>query len=649
MSKKQISSKPKAVEIPSDPNALKKIKISMWMIIGAFAFIIYGNSIFNNYALDDMVVIVNNDYTHEGIKGIKNIMTNDMFTGYVNTKGTKLAGGRYRPLSLVTFAIEYEFIGQSPHFSHFINVLLFAFCGIGIFIFTSKILSYSRFRSIGDSIIPFLTAMLFIAHPIHTEVVANIKSRDEILSLLFSIFSMIYFLKYLDVGRKIKDLSIGILLFFLGLLSKENSITFLMIIPLTLFFFRKPESKDYGMIMIPIVLFSLIFIFMRSKFASAGLNTEVPNILNNPLVGASVMQKMATITYTLGAYILLLLFPYYLSCDYDYNQIPIKSFTDVGVILSLAIIIFLAVLAIRQFKKRTIISYSIFFFAITFILVSNILFPIGTTMAERFVFIPSFGFCFVMAYFFAKTINKSSSFAKNISSPVNVILKNKTTLFLLSILLFLYSARCIARNADWKDNLSLFSADVITTPNSANLNKDLGSTLVDLVKESPNKKNQTDTFNIAKPYLKRAIEIYPLYFDAFPLLGVIYYIENNFDSAYYYQKQGLEFSPDNAELNFNFGKTLDKLKRYDEAIKVLDHAVALDPKNEGAYFNLALSYTNKGDIEKGLFYFLKVTDLNPKRAEAYYYEGQIYNAKKDTVKAKEFLDKAAQLGYGQRK
>ncbi len=649
MSKKQISSKPKAVEIPSDPNALKKIKISMWMIIGAFAFIIYGNSIFNNYALDDMVVIVNNDYTHEGIKGIKNIMTNDMFTGYVNTKGTKLAGGRYRPLSLVTFAIEYEFIGQSPHFSHFINVLLFAFCGIGIFIFTSKILSNSRFRSIGDSIIPFLTAMLFIAHPIHTEVVANIKSRDEILSLLFSIFSMIYFLKYLDVGRKIKDLSIGILLFFLGLLSKENSITFLMIIPLTLFFFRKPESKDYGMIMIPIVLFSLIFIFMRSKFASAGLNTEVPNILNNPLVGASVMQKMATITYTLGAYILLLLFPYYLSCDYDYNQIPIKSFTDVGVILSLAIIIFLAVLAIRQFKKRTIISYSIFFFAITFILVSNILFPIGTTMAERFVFIPSFGFCFVMAYFFAKTINKSSSFAKNISSPVNVILKNKTTLFLLSILLFLYSARCIARNADWKDNLSLFSADVITTPNSANLNKDLGSTLVDLVKESPNKKNQTDTFNIAKPYLKRAIEIYPLYFDAFPLLGVIYYIENNFDSAYYYQKQGLEFSPDNAELNFNFGKTLDKLKRYDEAIKVLDHAVALDPKNEGAYFNLALSYTNKGDIEKGLFYFLKVTDLNPKRAEAYYYEGQIYNAKKDTVKAKEFLDKAAQLGYGQRK
>jgi tetratricopeptide (TPR) repeat protein len=282
-------------------------------------------------------------------------------------------------------------------------------------------------------------------------------------------------------------------------------------------------------------------------------------------------------------------------------------------------------------------------------LVSNILFPIGTSMTERFVFIPSLGFCFIAAYYINKLATStqtklSSNKTDKELIPGISILKNKTCAFILVLLIGFYSIKTIARNMDWKNNLTLFTADVATSPNSANLNKDIGNSFVEAGKLITDKKHQLDTFNIAKPYLKRAIKIYSGYTDAYRMLGFIYYMDNKFDSAYYFNDGGLKIKPDDAELNYNQGKVLDKQKKYDEAIKVLNHAVEINPKYEGAYYNLALSYTNKGDGEKGLEYFKKVIELNPKRSDAFYYSGLIYQAKKDSVKAKEYLEKAKSLG-----
>jgi len=649
-SKKPIASDRKTANAPlKEPGKSKNKNLIYWVLI-AFTFIVYGNSILNDYALDDIVVVSQNEFVQKGFKGIKDIMTTDMFVGFDKKENALVAGGRYRPLSLITLAIEYQFLELSPHFSHFINVLLFAFCGIGVFIFIRKLLNkHSPLKHLENSAIPLIAAILYIAHPIHTEAVANIKSRDEILSLLFCLFSTISFLNYIDKGQKIKYLVIGFVLFFLALLSKENSFTFLLIIPMTIWFFRKASVKDYLMIGTPLVIAGGIFWVMRNKFAGGGLDLDVHNILNNPFLGATAIQKYATITYTIGKYFLLLIFPSPLSSDYDYNVIPLQSFSDISVIVSLLVIIALAVIAIMQFMKRTILSYSILFFAITFSLVSNIIFPIGTTMTERFIFIPSLGFCFIVAYYINKlaspTLSKSSSNKTDKETiPGISILKNKTCLFILVVLTGLYSIKTIARNMDWKDNMSLFTADVVTSPNSANLNKDIGNSLVDAGKLITNKKHQADTFNLAKPYLKKAMKIYSGYTDAYRLLGFIYYMENKFDSAFYYNAGGLKVKPDDAELNYNQGKVLDKQKKYDEAIKVLNHAIEINPKYEGAYFNLALSYTNKGDGDKGLEYFKKVIELNPKRADAYYYSGLLYQAKRDSVKAKEFLDKSKELG-----
>ena len=89
----------------------------------------------------------------------------------------------------------------------------------------------------------FIAALLFAVHPLHTEVVANIKSSDEMLSFLFAFLAMNVFLKYSQSG-KITQLLVGGLCIFLAYLSKETVITFLVIIPLVFFFYRSENKKQ---------------------------------------------------------------------------------------------------------------------------------------------------------------------------------------------------------------------------------------------------------------------------------------------------------------------------------------------------------------------------------------------------------------------
>src|ERR1035437_3609670 len=272
MSKQQQTKKPqaggtkgaKAVSMKEINPSKSRFLPAYWLLL-AVAMLVYGNSIFNNYALDDAMVITDNAFTQKGVGGIKDILTADTFYGFFKENTNNVAGGRYRPFSLITFAFEYQFFGLSPHFSHFINILLFGFCGIGIFIFIKKILQSTQLKYLENSIIPLLTAVLFLVHSIHTEAVANIKGRDEIFSLLFSIFTVIYLMKYIDEGRQTKHLLIGFLLFFFALLSKENSFTFIIIIPMTFYFFRKISLKDYAIILTPVALASALFFLLRHR------------------------------------------------------------------------------------------------------------------------------------------------------------------------------------------------------------------------------------------------------------------------------------------------------------------------------------------------------------------------------------------------
>ncbi|HMP30744.1 MAG TPA: hypothetical protein PKD85_14155, partial [Saprospiraceae bacterium] len=167
--------------------------------LSLFGIIIYFQSINYDYVLDDVMMIKDNKFTNEGFGGIIKHLTNESMTGYFGEQKNLLPGNRYRPLSLVTFSIEKGIFGKlSPALGHFNNMVLYALSGILIFVIFQILFSYSPYFSQKEKynfIIPSIIAVSFVAHPLHVEAVANIKGRDEILSLLFAILALLFFVK----------------------------------------------------------------------------------------------------------------------------------------------------------------------------------------------------------------------------------------------------------------------------------------------------------------------------------------------------------------------------------------------------------------------------------------------------------------------
>src|ERR1017187_224782 len=255
MSKKQIQIKAKAVAvtIPDDTNALKKLKISLGMIIGAFAFILYAQSISFDYTYDDHTVTKENRIVKEGFAGIPTILKTDYWFGY---NREELRGAIYRPMPLILFAVEWQLFPNNPHAFHFINVLLNSLLCLLIFFLLSKLFDKQSL------LFPFACGILYTAHPIHTEVVDNIKSCDEILCFLFSIISVLFILKYISTN-KILPLIIGAGSYFIALLSKETATTFLVITPLILYLFRKTNRRGIITITTLLAVVTACYLFIR--------------------------------------------------------------------------------------------------------------------------------------------------------------------------------------------------------------------------------------------------------------------------------------------------------------------------------------------------------------------------------------------------
>ena len=194
-------------------------------VIFLFAFLLYANTFNHGYAVDDMIVVQKNKLTQKGFEGIPDIMTTDAFYGFFGEDYKFVAGGRYRPLSIVTFAIEVQFFGANkPHLSHIINAIFYGITCMLIFLLMLNLFK-TQVTSLLHFSVPLIATLLYTAHPIHTEVVANIKGRDEIMGMLFSVLTLLCSIKYMQRKQALM-LAATFLSFILALLSKENAILF---------------------------------------------------------------------------------------------------------------------------------------------------------------------------------------------------------------------------------------------------------------------------------------------------------------------------------------------------------------------------------------------------------------------------------------
>ena len=369
-----------------EPKSILRTHLLWGGFLFILSFALYFNTISHDYVLDDIFVTKGNVFVQKGFGGIGEIVTSGYFKGYNNVNNQL-----YRPVVLITFAAEKAVFGNDPHVSHFFNVLLYAFSILFLFFLLTRLFSRQQ------SLFAFLVTLLFLAHPVHTEVVANIKSRDEIIAFIFTLLTLIFMLNYLR-DKKSRLLVFSYISCFLCIMTKESGITILAVIPLILWFFSDLNLKRILLLTAPYMLIAGLYLLIRTMVLDPfNPGEESVFVLNNSLLGAkNAAEMLATNFVTLGLYLKLLVIPYPLSWDYSYNQIPVINWSDWKALSSLVAYLLLGIYALIMIRKKEIIAFGILFFFITLSVSSNLFVKIGSTFGERFLFVPSLGYCVVL-------------------------------------------------------------------------------------------------------------------------------------------------------------------------------------------------------------------------------------------------------------
>lgn len=602
-----------------------------------FAVALYINTITFDYALDDTMIITDNKFTTQGVEGIDEIMSTDAMAGFLDKPDRLLPGGRYRPLSMVMFALEYELWGLNPVMGHLINILLYALLGVSLFFLLRHMFRYF-YQKPWYLTIPFLVTALFLVHPIHTEVVANIKGRDEILAMLFSVLSLRLILMYVD-QKKVVHLVLAGVVFLLALLSKENAATMLAVVPFMIFVFRRESAATNFKTLIPLLAGLVLYALLRKYALGFWINDAQNDILlNNPFVEASATEKYATILFTWAIYLKLLFYPYPLTHDYYPYHIELVDFSNPVVIFSAIFSIGIVIFALVRIWKKDLIAFGILFFILTFSVSSNLVFNIGTFMNERFMFMPSLGFVIIIGYFFNQTLRK---FLRK------KLLYKRMTAFLFLLLVIAGSARTIMRNTAWKNDLTLFTTDVKTSSNSTKVNVSAGGKLMEAAVEKEQPAVRDSMLRLSEKYLKRGLRIYPGNLQGAMLLGQNYLHRKRFKEAYRMYDYVLDTRKGHANAYNNIHHLLQKTRAKGElslSVKAANRLLKVKPNDKEVLFDLAMTYKRADSTQKAVSTLQRIIELDDTFAKAYRELGGIFGQYlNDMEAAKEYLFRAYQL------
>ncbi len=614
---------------------VSKLTLTLALIVAAIGAVFYIQTLSYDFVLDDFSAIKENRVTKQGTSALGEIFKTTYRHGYT-IQGDEL----YRPIPKAIFACLWQWFPDNPFPGHLLNVLCYAFTGFML------VITLSKFMGQKNVLIAFIASALFIAHPIHTEVTANIKSLDEILGFLFFIISLYFSHSYL-VTSKNNKIAIAAAFYFLALLCKESSITFIGVFPLMFYFFG--NNSISSIIKTTAILFvpALVFLVVRSSvigFSGAGEVSTADNLL---MATDNMLFRKTTAIFIMGLYLKLMVAPIQLAFDYSYSQIPIVGPGDWRFLLSFAILITMAVYAALNFKKKNIAAFGILYFFITASLSSNVFMIIGTSMGERLMYAPSFGICLLLAWLIVMLGEKIKPAADTNGEDAMALIKNNVLpVGITMVIIAVFGIKTFSQNPVWKNNMTLYESGVKVSPNSTRTQYYLGNAIT---KPEYMEQFKGDSVQIKKAmnegiaYLKRAVEIYPGFTDPLTQLGVAYYKMKDYNNAYKYYEQALKQSPGVATIHNNMGTLMFETGQYENALKAFEKAIQLDPFYSDAYNNAGSAYGTMGKYDQAINMFTKCTELDPVNVMAWKFLGITYQNKGDAARAKQYLDKAASL------
>ena len=503
---------------------LQKTDWKILFYIFLTVFIIYAYSLIGNFVFDDRNIVDNIELLSRK-ENVGEILMHPFW---------EIESGLYRPVTVLSYSLNIATLGADPIGFHLVNIFLYAFLCSLIYILIKRLFK--------NETLALIATFLFIVLPIHTEVVANISGRGELLALLFSLLALLEFIK------EKSNFWLAGLWTFLAIGSKEVAIAVLPLVFVVLYIKEKKIDSDTfknNFRSIASSIIALVFYFFL-RFFSLGTSHFLgvkTSLVENPLIFTDVWSRIATSFKILWMYVEKTFWPLNLCSDYSYNQIPIlHNFLNLEVILGIVILIagIIFIFVYRDKNKVFLLGASIFIFS--FLPVSNILFPTGTIAGERLFFFPSLGFCLITAFVLYKF------FIKLEKKNIRIIM-----IVLGIILLIIYGFISIKRQNAWISEENLFLSAASCAPRSVLSRSNSGA--IYLLRGDLKK---------AQEELELARNIKPIYSKGLNNLGLVYW------------KNG----------------------ENEKAEKMYKEAMMQDFPYSGAYENLVLLYLDEGKMDQ---------------------------------------------------
>ncbi len=551
---------------------------SIALLLALFSFILYSNSLSHDFTVDDPLVISENKIVQKGISAVGEIWTSSYLQGY-NTQ----VDAAYRPISLSLFALEKSLFNGKASMMHFMHILYYS---LGIFL--CYFFSLKLFK--GNQLLAISTTLLYLAHPIHTEVVNNLKSRDELLMMIGTMGMGYFYLKYLqDKGSKLLLFALGF--YFVALFSKETAISFFLMIPLFYLWDQQRWSNDALRHGAYFLFLSILYFLIRTKVV--GTYDIDMDYMNNALLasGDSFIARFPNAIMLLGKYLIMLVLPYPLSVDYSFNSIPMTGWSSLWTYASLLSYMALVYFSIQGIRQKKIYGVLIPWFLITILVASNVFLLIGSTFAERFLFVPSYAFCAGLALLL-------------------VHLLKKIAIYPIIVLSIVGGVWTMNRNLDWKTDKDLFTRDVVYQEENARVQTFYGR-FTHVAAKKLDKEVQQKEYETASKALEKATSLAPDYMVANYYRGML--AKEMKDNALAMDMFGnvveldSTFKAGRMQYAIALGKAEEHKKAVEQYHWLLDHG----KKNFTIIHNIAFSYLKLRRYKEAEKYFLEAHQLKP--------------------------------------
>lgn len=568
------------------------------MVVLAATIVAWIPSVKNDFVnWDDIIYVMNN----EMIQSFSWVNLQTMFTRFWM--------GNYHPLTIFSFAVDYNLFKLTPHGYHFHNLVLHIANTALLFLFTYHLTG----KRTG---VAAIVALLFAVHPMHVESVAWISERKDLLYTMWFLASMLVYVFYLKT-EKLLWIGLSLFFFLLSLLSKAQAVT----LPLALLVIDYFNSRKFGWKM---VLEKVPFFFLSLVFGIVAVYAQQADNAVNAM-NIRPFDSVFYGFYGLSVYLIKLVVPTGLTCLYEY---PFTDTRGVPAYVYLSPITFLVLVGMIIYyrKRRPYISAGILFFLLTIFPMLQFL-PVGqAVLAERYTYIPYIGLFLSIALGFFEVKERILPSSRRLWLTVGGIL-----------VILVFMAATWNRIAVWENSITLWTDVMVKNPRTVSAYINRG-----FIYNQDEYKEYNKALDDCNAGLKVDSNNYKLYINR----GTAYRNLERYDLALDDFTRAIEKNPESVESYLDRGILYtDRFGEYDKGIADFNKYLTQHPDHRDATYNLGVAYYKKGSYDSALIYLNKVLAKYSDNASAHFVAAVIYGEKKDFRNAYNHGIKAKEYGY----